>query len=700
MMTERDYVLNVPLSHRKKFAQFFTPVQISDFMAAWVLHGKCGKLDILEPAFGLGMFSKSMYKINPQIRVLGYDIDKTIYDYANDIFTRAEYDVKLILGNYLTASWSEKFDGIICNPPYFKFHDYDNTSLIPIINDKLNLHLTGFTNIYTLFLLKSIFQMKEGGRMAYIVPSEFLNADYGVEVKRALLQSGVLRHVVIVDFSQCAFDDALTTACILLCEKDSKSDKIHFSTIDKVDDIFTSLHDYTTVATIQMDPAVKWKQYYEDSKSSKYSNLVPLSMFAKVSRGIATGSNEYFTFKASKIDTYNIPEHCFRRCICHATDVQNQVFTNADFESLVNRDKTVYLFDGCADKNDSHVLGYLQIGKDIGVDRKYLTASRSPWYALENRQPSPIWVSVFNRKGLRFIRNKAGVYNLTTFHCVYNIGIIDTEILFAYLVTDVAKEIFLDNSRQYGNGLVKFEPNDLNNGNVVDLRLLTEDEKRFIHKASDNLQYYGSLSSQTVSVLDDFFMEKFTLGNVDLTKYSRMMDNLISAKPTTVIKAKAERIKQLNLFDLFAEVGSAPIVENGAAQENAIVFDSGRGYVQSIELRRNCLISLVKKDNLEQYEDQSAKIYYTGKKFPSTVLLNRLYYFMPYVKGKGVRDLYLIKIARIGTRREGQVGEDTNDFRLVFEIEFIKQLFDDYRQVELKIWRTYTDTTLEEVSCL
>ena len=85
---------------------------------------------------------------------------------------------------------------------------------------------------------------------------------------------------------------------------------------------------------------------------------------------------------------------------------------------------------------------------------------------------------------------------------------------------------------------------------------------------------------------------------------------------------------------------------------------------------KNVLISYVKSDNMEQYLDRSAKIYYTGKKFPSTVALNKLYYFMPYFKGKGIRDLYLIKIARVGTRKEGQSDNDPNELRLVFEIEF------------------------------
>ena len=112
---------------------------------------------------------------------------------------------------------------------------------------------------------------------------------------------------------------------------------------------------------------------------------------------------------------------------------------------------------------------------------------------------------------------------------------------------------------------------------------------------------------------------------------------------------------------------------------------------------KNVLISYVKSDNIEQYLDRSAKIYYTGKKFPSTVALNKLFYFMPYLKGKGIRDLYLIKIARVGTRKEGQLDNDPNDFRLVFELEFVDELFDTYQPIHLDIWQSFTDTNMTEL---
>ena len=692
MITEKEYSKIVDSIHRKKFAQFFTPEAIAKFMSRWVLDGLDENIKILEPAFGLGIFSRTMLKMNSNINITGYDIDEMIYTYALSNFESKHHQVSLINKDYLASSWTDKYDAIICNPPYLKFHDYDNTTLIPLVNAKLQTHLNGFTNIYTLFLLKSISQLKDGGKLAYIIPSEFLNSDYGVEVKRELLKSGTLRHIIIVDFNLCAFDDALTTACILLCEKAGNTDHVCFSNISAIEDLTASFSKNISIAINNLDPTVKWKQYYESTQACKYTHLVPFSTFAKVSRGIATGANSYFTFNTSKKELYNLPDNCLRRCICHAVDVKNIIFTNDDFNRLSAADKNVYLFDGCKDKVNFQVNAYIKLGEECQINKRHLTSNRSPWYALENRLPSPIWVSVFNRNGLRFVRNNAQVYNLTTFHCVYNIGEVDTNILFAYLITDMAKEIFLDNSRQYGNGLVKFEPNDLNKGKVADLRYLTDSEQQFILSAYEKLQYYGGDYSDCQSLLDKFFREKYTIGDINLKYYTGKLADIKKVK-STIKKKTSTRVKQLSFMTLFEQYGNLPIIDNGMVQED--IHDKRETDSKLLDRTKNCLISLVKEDNVEQYANRTAKIYYTGKRFPATIALDKLYYFMPYLKKKGVRDLYLIKIARIGTRREGQPDNDPNDFRLIFEIEFVSQLFEDYKPIELKIWRTFTESTIE-----
>lgn len=548
MTLEQKYIASTSLEHRKKYAQFFTPEKIAEFMCQWILQGK-QKTHVLEPAYGLGIFSRILAQ-NSTLAIDAYEIDKQIYASAVNACPKG---VNLRNEDYFMCDWDAKYDAIICNPPYLKFHDYNNITYIPDVNCHLGTKLNGFTNLYALFLLKSITQLQEGGRLAYIIPSEFLNSDYGVEVKRALIQSNTLQHIIVIDFTECAFDNALTTACILLCEKSSNSISVRFSLINSIEGLNNSLKEYVEYKTSELDANIKWKSYYEGGNSRKYNHLIPFSKFAKVSRGIATGANEYFTFKRSKVDRYNIPEKCLMPCICKAIDAPQTFFTQTQFKKLLNEDKAVYLFNGSAAPKNTSVLSYIHLGEESGVNKRYLTASRSPWYALENRTPAPIWVSVFNRNGLRFIRNEANIYNLTTFHCVYPKNTeVDVDILFAYLITDVAKEIFLDNSRQYGNGLVKFEPNDLNKGMVPDLTLLNTQERSFIKEVYRFIKHTLK-EKEGIQLLNEFFSKRYIDGTSTIDIFYKRLQGLketsLSITAEVIKKTNNSRVRQLNLFD-------------------------------------------------------------------------------------------------------------------------------------------------------
>ena len=484
MELEKKYSHKTEIAHRKKFAQFFTPQPIAELMAEWLLGNEKLK-SVLEPAFGLGIFTRTLLKQKTNLEVTGFDIDDTILNEAKNYF-KDYRNVSLNLEDYMFNDWKKRYDGIICNPPYLKFHDYDNKQILEEVENKLKFKFNGFTNLYTLFLLKSIFQLNKDGRAAYIIPSEFLNSDYGKLIKEYLLKTKTLRHLFIIDFNENVFDDAMTTASILLLANDKNSNDVNITTIDSKSDLqlikkyiefYPKEKGEFTFVSKELDPNIKWRKYYKLQNSINYNNLVPFSKYAKVVRGIATGANDYFTFKPSKAKTYSIPEENLLPCICKAKDVKNNFFTKEDFERLVNNDELTFLFNGQISRS-AEVENYIRKGKQEGINEKYLTKNRKPWYAIENRPPSPIWVSVFNRNGIKFIRNEVAISNLTTFHCIYLINDlffkIDIDLLFAYLLTNIAKQIFNDNRREYGNGLKKFEPNDLNNAFMLDLSILSE----------------------------------------------------------------------------------------------------------------------------------------------------------------------------------------------------------------------------------
>jgi adenine-specific DNA-methyltransferase len=179
-----------------------------------------------------------------------------------------------------------------------------------------------------------------------------------------------------------------------------------------------------------------------------------------------------------------------------------------------------------------------------------------------------------------------------------------------------------------------------------------------------------------------------------LPKAESSFKTVAHIKPIERPKKATEHYQQLDLFDVLQHYPKY-IVENDVAREDFAKYnDEDVLNDDIIRAAKNVLVCNVKPDNEKCFIEQSADKYYTGKRFPSTVELGKLYYFMPYIKRKGIRDLYLIKRARVGTRKEGLPDNDPTDFRLVFEIVFIKELFNDYQPIDLKIWRTFTDTTI------
>lgn len=103
----------------------------------------------------------------------------------------------------------------------------------------------------------------------------------------------------------------------------------------------------------------------------------------------------------------------------------------------------------------------------------------------------------------------------------------------------------------------------------------------------------------------------------------------------------------------------------------------------------------------QSFLDGNATLYYTGPKFPTTISLHDLHYFVPYIKGEGVRDIYEIIRIRTITSKEAKQAEGrdvTDDMRLAFELRFSRKLFEDYRQIDTHQMINYTfiDTTFDE----
>ena len=113
----------------------------------------------------------------------------------------------------------------------------------------------------------------------------------------------------------------------------------------------------------------------------------------------------------------------------------------------------------------------------------------------------------------------------------------------------------------------------------------------------------------------------------------------------------------------------------------------------------------VARENRTYYKDflsgAITTCYYTGKRFPTTIALHNLHYFIPYISGKGIRDVYEIVRMKTITSREVKPIEETadNDLRLAFELRFSRRLFPDFHPINTSRMISYTfiDTTFDEL---
>ena len=517
----------VAASYRKKYGQFLTPDYVAEFMASWVIQDKPS--GVFDPAVGTGIFLDKVVQIaqSSPIELWGYDIDPVLLNACKlRLKLRNIESDSLRLGkqDFLEVGFfTKKFDSIICNPPYLNFHDFDRNHLVRIVETRYGTRLSRLTNIYALFFMQSLLFAKKGARIAFITPSEFLYTGYGEELKSFFLEYTTLDALVLVDFEALVFDKALTTAVITLFRRGhpSTGHKVKFIRVFKwsttaemlnvVDKGIENPKKYRIrqIPQSELDPRQKWLEYFESNKlGSVLSKLVPLSHIADISRGIATGHNDYFRLSDSEIEKWGIEEHFITPVISKTVQCEGYEFKSEDWRRLKKRNEKAFLLY-CFDEPTQNLRKYIEHGEELEVNQRYLTRHRKPWYSMERRRPAKILAMVFHRKMMRFILNSANVRNLTAFHCVYpkfdNITMIKA--LLAYLNSDLCKEIQVIKRREYGGGLHKFEPKDLENIPTLDVTCLDKNELEFLASMFDKLSFTSRRredETQIQKLLNDF----------------------------------------------------------------------------------------------------------------------------------------------------------------------------------------------------
>ncbi len=453
----------------RQLGQVATPEPIAKLMANWVMSAKPGT--VLDPAAGLGGLLAACRRFNKRVELVGAERDVETLQRAK---TTAPRGTKLILSDYLKSD-AGLFDGIIANPPYVKAHRLDYSAKDWLyFEERLGTPLDRLTNLYALFLLKIWEDLASGGRAAVILPAEFLNANFGEEIKERLLRA--IRPVGIVVFAPSlnVFADALTTSAIVLLEKGRALNAPIWARLAEsvgeaevfVEGLLAGMISSAGSGLIDLaalNPRDKWLNLLLNGATEK----VPVRFAKRVGdyfksrRGIATGANDFFCLSRAEMREHHLTAAHVEPCITKATDANGLVFTREKMDALVARDRRCFLLN--PSRNGQNLTRYLELGEKQGIPNRHLPSHRPVWYLPENRAVADIWVAVFSRESVKFILNSSGAKNLTCFHGLYakpGNGSL-APLLTLFLNSSLGRESFSQVNRFYGDGLNKLEPKDV-----------------------------------------------------------------------------------------------------------------------------------------------------------------------------------------------------------------------------------------------
>jgi len=394
-----------------------------------------------------------------------------------------------MLEDFTRATPSQRPNLIVCNPPYVRHHHVgngDKVRLRALVKRLSGEDLSGLTGLYGYFLLLADVWMSPRGIAGWLIPSEFMDVNYGRAIKRYLLGNNVtLLRIHRFDPHDVQFDDALVSSAVVWLRKSPSppGHAVEFAFGGSL----TKPSVVTSVPLSDLRNAAKWSRFPSDATRAPTRVGVTLKDLFAIKRGVATGDNKFFVLSRDMINERQLPREAFRPVLPPPRGLLIDE-VRADPMGGPEVPTPLFLLD-CripeAQMAHDHpqLAAYLAEGRARGVHEGYLCSRRSPWYSQESRPAPPFLCTYMGRGSLggrrpfRFILN----HSLATATNVY---------LLMYLLPELATVIaanpgvkrslwealqridvdqLVREGRVYGGGLHKLEPKELANAPAGEL---------------------------------------------------------------------------------------------------------------------------------------------------------------------------------------------------------------------------------------
>lgn len=473
-------------AERNRLGQFATPTQLAREMLAYGLSllPRGEAVRFFDPAIGTGSFYSAL-RAACQDRTIawarGFEVDAHYGQPALDLWRGTP--LKIMLGDFTRqtppAAEAERANLLICNPPYVRHHHLsgeEKRRLQEAAHRAAHVEISGLAGLYCYFMALSHDWVSGGGVAGWLIPSEFMDANYGKALKAYLLREVTLLRIHRFDPNDVQFDDALVSSAVVWFKKQkpAANHEVTFSyggTIQKPALI-------KNVSVQDLERTEKWTRFPKQDAEAIHGGCRLGDLFA-IKRGLATGDNSFFILDEKRARSLSIPPQFLRPILPSARYIKSDEIM-ADAQGVPLLDKRLFLLD-CdlpEDEVQRHhpaLWAYLQTGLERAAQRS-LCRLRRRWYAQERRAAAPILCTYIGRSDhdgmpFRFLLNHSAAIATNVYLMLYPLPPLAEQlrrnpdllrILWQQLKA-TARETLLGHGRVYGGGMHKLEPKELAN---------------------------------------------------------------------------------------------------------------------------------------------------------------------------------------------------------------------------------------------